>query len=928
MPTTIASGRRIANAGAWEARAGGGLPFEPARTVLLNTTTGKIEVWKSLDGATYTEQDSAHEPTAVSTTASYSTWPTSAFIYVVYFTATNTINVRRFDKSTDLWETSDLGTGSAGTTAINTRSVRVVVRSNGDVIVGYQTSTNTILYSRRVGTTWTTAVLVSAAASNRLQDMLIDDADVTYFLYGDDTNNDNSARTLSAANALGTEGDADTTAHTTAKPFSVMGEYFTDGTNKKIIWPGRDSTGEFDAYHQNQGTAIAVTTVASIATSTTPQTTNVAINGFHNALHFCWAEANTVMRNKTASFSSFTLSGVVTVLSGLADADVCPQWGNALAGQGVLYQESGAVKIDWTSQPYPLASSAYPVSSSSVNSAAVTANTNINLPKPPDWTPAVNDYVIAIVGSRATVDSTFTVAGGDGTWGECTHAFKSGSGPSLAIWSKRIATAGSEPTNYTYQFNQSAQTFAALGVFRNVATSSEIDVTGTPQTGSTATATQSATTTLANDVAVFATGYGASTSTTKSSDPTGYTNYQHNTSQMRGSLDAALIATAGSTSPTETNSGPDNWATLLIALAAPSAASTPITGTDSSAITGTDASAVALVGTVTDTSAITGSDTSAIAIVGIVTDTGAVVGSDTSAVLLRSTVTDTSAITGTDSSSIVIVQAVAVTDTGTVVGTDTSAVALASTVTDAGTITSTDAGTIAATLPLNDTGAILSTDAGTIAATMTLSDTGAITGTDTAAIAITATVTESGAIASTDASSITSVNALSVSDTGTIVGTDASALMTIDTKAVTDTGTIAGADTASLITTNAKTGSDTGAVTGSDTASVVVLLMISETGAIAASDTTSLAPKVALSDIGLLVGSDTASVFVTMTATDLGILASSETAHRGDVSLAPYEVFTAPASPGTSTIGGDGPFTATGGDTLTAPAIAGVLTGG
>jgi hypothetical protein len=231
------------------------------------------------------------------------------------------------------------------------------------------------------------------------------------------------------------------------------------------------------------------------------------------------------------------------------------------------------------------------VDSTAVGSAAVAVNTNITIAKPVGLQD--NDYILMLVGSRAAADSTFIVAGGTGTWTELSHGF-GGAAPTVSLWGKKVVTAASEPANYTYQFNQTAQSFAEASAYRGVDPTTPIHATATAATGSDATAEQSLTPTVNKTMLVFGTGYNASTSTTQTGQPSGYIQREHNTSQMRGSLFDAYQSVAAASSPVETNSGVGTWGAVLIALNPITAAGTPATlvGTAATATTQAEASAI------------------------------------------------------------------------------------------------------------------------------------------------------------------------------------------------------------------------------------------------------------------------------------------------------------------------------------------------
>jgi hypothetical protein len=354
MPSTVAAAARIANAGSWSARSA--FATGSAFYILVqDTSDAGIEVWKSTNGTTWTQHDSSDEPTNFSATHPYGAYLHSdGYIYVVYFTgATSTIRVIRFDTGTDQWETSTIG-GNISTAAVNTANVRVVCRSDNDIIVGYAESTN-VRYARWEGSSWTSA---SVGAATAMHDAVINTAtDYIYFTYADTGAADETYRSLEpAANVLGTATDVDTAV--SASPVKgSLAHLFSDGTNVQMAWLFRDAGGELDFRHGVSGAAtLSSSATVDAVTGTSPQTTAAAVTSFDAGsglrAHIVWAEANTIKRDVTNQQApTYTFAGNTTVLSSLTDTDPAPQWINGLSALGILYQDNGEVKVEWVVAP-------------------------------------------------------------------------------------------------------------------------------------------------------------------------------------------------------------------------------------------------------------------------------------------------------------------------------------------------------------------------------------------------------------------------------------------------------------------------------------------------------------------------------------------------------------------------------------------------
>jgi hypothetical protein len=369
----VAANARIANAGAWSARAAfavGGAFYVVAQDT---GASPRVRVYKSADGTSWAEQDAADAPAVAGATGAFSAASSGGFLYVASNTTGTTGGVRRYDTTTDAWETSDLGSGF-GTNVDFARPIRVAVRSDGDVVVAYSaTATGNLVYSRYEGTTWTTNVSVMAAASI-LADAVLMGSDRVLFAFADTAAADTTYRTLDAANALGTTTDFDNAAHATPLRGSA-GVAFSDGTNDKVAVLGRDSGGELDLYHGIQGATLgSLATVNAVTTTTAPQLSSAGTVVFDARLYAVWATANAILYDSTTSLTTLTFGADTTLLSGLADTDVAPQWLTGNEGLGVLYQEAGVVKVEWIVVP---AGPPVPVSGSDAGTIGATEATAI-----------------------------------------------------------------------------------------------------------------------------------------------------------------------------------------------------------------------------------------------------------------------------------------------------------------------------------------------------------------------------------------------------------------------------------------------------------------------------------------------------------------------------------------------------------------------
>jgi hypothetical protein len=321
--------------------------------VVADIATSKHRVYKSTDGTTWTEQDAADAPAFNISTSS--TWLAGGYLYLVYFTAINTLRVRRFNTSTDSWETADIGAADITTAASNAHSVRVVVRSDGDVIVFYRNSTDSdVYYARYEGVSWT-AVAVHTTNTSAPQDATIDSSDRTYFFFHEETANDASVRTLDSANTLGTQGDLDAAAHATFMRASNACLY-NDGTNNKVGILTRDTGGELDFQHATQADNPSWTAVNAVSTSTAPQTHSCAVETFNSKVYAVWSEGNTIKYDASDDLATPAFGADVTLFTSAIAATI-PQWLTGLSGFGAVFVDLvggvNTVKVEWITAPPP-----------------------------------------------------------------------------------------------------------------------------------------------------------------------------------------------------------------------------------------------------------------------------------------------------------------------------------------------------------------------------------------------------------------------------------------------------------------------------------------------------------------------------------------------------------------------------------------------
>lgn len=372
MASTIASNARTGQSGSWGSRAA----FSTASglyVVVMDTSGVKIRVYKSTDGTTWTQQDSSNALTPTAATACFSCTIAVGVIYIAYFNTTTSIRVHKFDTSSDTF-TGNVGSGDANgasNTPTSFGQVRVAVRSDGDVVIVYTRSSGGIYWTRYEGSSWA-ATSVLDSGSNIPNDLLMMASDRAIALYAQDAANDHSYRTISSANALGTVVDLDTSVATNPSG-AFLGCVFNDGTNDKIGLVLVDSTNELDFYHAIQGEPLgSATAVSGVNTAgNEPQLTGAAVETFNSKVYVCWSKANTVLYDSTTSLTTLTFGTDQTLIGSLTDTDPIPQFIKGLSALGVIYNDNGAVKVEWITAP---ASSPITISGVLATGSATTSN--------------------------------------------------------------------------------------------------------------------------------------------------------------------------------------------------------------------------------------------------------------------------------------------------------------------------------------------------------------------------------------------------------------------------------------------------------------------------------------------------------------------------------------------------------------------------
>lgn len=353
--TNARTGYRNGTTSGWSARSLHGVG-DDLYAVVLDTSAVKIRVYKGTGDGTWTEQDSANAVSHTNAVHSYdSAMPLSGtgagYIYIAYRTATNTVRVRRFNTATDTWEGSDVGGADATTTAREFFTVRIAIRSDGDVLVVYKHSTsNDTWIVRYEGSSWSSPAAVLQFAWNHVLDVALTGSDLGHIIVWDESNNQFFYYSYSSTNSKGLQTTVGS--FPSAMRSSIWG-YVNHGGTERIAAMLRDSGGESRIVHSALGTG-SWNNVTSVAPTST---TDMGIMGsvvvpYSGQWHVIWSGdgRGEIHYDYSDDYSSPAFGTDSTIVSGLSATDPAVYAIASAYGIPVLYTDltsPPAVDIVW-----------------------------------------------------------------------------------------------------------------------------------------------------------------------------------------------------------------------------------------------------------------------------------------------------------------------------------------------------------------------------------------------------------------------------------------------------------------------------------------------------------------------------------------------------------------------------------------------------
>jgi hypothetical protein len=319
--------------------------------------TPKVRVMKAddrINPTTWTEQDSGDNKSITNVDYPFSSWlHTNGDLHIVAMSATNTLTHYLFDTDTDQWIT---GYGNVTTFCENEHSVRVVVRSDGDVFVFYTSSADDadIFYSIWNGSTWSgdlTILTATSANASSIIDSGVDSTDRTWVVYYDASGVDVTYVTISSSDVVSTPVDIEAFGPTSGSQNAGAGyTLYDDGGTDKIIVTYLDDSGnlsertvtlESDAASGNLSTEVLVESLGSAVGTRTPVSTAV-VGSVPYAAWWDDAASGTIYYSTKSGGTWAARSAFATGITRLVE--IVPVGSDGL---GVVYQSSSDVMFDW-----------------------------------------------------------------------------------------------------------------------------------------------------------------------------------------------------------------------------------------------------------------------------------------------------------------------------------------------------------------------------------------------------------------------------------------------------------------------------------------------------------------------------------------------------------------------------------------------------
>jgi hypothetical protein len=338
---------------------------------VTQSTTPELHVWKSTDsGASWTEQDTANNPSVTNANYPFSACDTRSGPYIgtARFTNTNTIRAALFDMSTDLWGT-DLGAADATAAASNERTIRIAIdnafntAAPGGQNVWFTSSADDadLLGARRGTSTWTAItsanfLALSSTSASLIGDVVTDKAPLGFQhrIYYNVVDNDYVNRsaivtTFGTATAIVTDAADVETEHA-----SATYQIYQASNVDKIVAAFINADGsiqERTATLEVTSASVTLGTEHAVGSATTTAGRQLSTCEYDGDLYVMANVSGTGLTYYIDAGAAGSWDSGTSHVSGLTGCTLSQIINVPGTGLGVVYTDNGDAKFDWIIAP-------------------------------------------------------------------------------------------------------------------------------------------------------------------------------------------------------------------------------------------------------------------------------------------------------------------------------------------------------------------------------------------------------------------------------------------------------------------------------------------------------------------------------------------------------------------------------------------------
>jgi hypothetical protein len=368
-------GRSLLNSGVWDAESStDDFAFQiltetpSALYAVTQSTTPELHVWKSTDsGATWTEQDTANNPSVTNANYPFSACDTRSGPYIgtARFTGANVGRAALFDMSTDLWG-ADLGGADAMNAGSFERPIRIAIDNTFNTAApGTQHVTNTssaddadIIVRRRTTSTWGNVTLlgVNSTEASLIADSIADKSPIGFLqgFYYDVVNDDFSLRAV-ASGIAATEVDVVTdAADVETEHASAVYQIYQASNVDKIVAAFINADGsiqERTATMEVTSASVTFGTEHAVGTATTTAGRQLSTCEYDGDLYVVVNVSGTGITYYIDAGAAGSWDSGTSHVSGLTNCTLSQVISIPGLGLGIAYTDNGDAKFDWIIAP-------------------------------------------------------------------------------------------------------------------------------------------------------------------------------------------------------------------------------------------------------------------------------------------------------------------------------------------------------------------------------------------------------------------------------------------------------------------------------------------------------------------------------------------------------------------------------------------------